>query len=89
MIGTSSPNTFENETLMPIDESLQRQFEQCIDRNSDSLYRVAFRLTGHRDTARELVQESCLEAWENLQSIRDQTNFEAGCLGFCETNTQN
>lgn len=52
-------------------QSPQALFEECVDRHADSLYRVAFRLMGDRDLAQELVQESFLQAWQNLAALRD------------------
>jgi len=54
------------------DDSQHRQlFERCIDQNVDSMYRVAFRLTGDRELASELVQETCLNAWRSIDSLKD------------------
>lgn len=46
-------------------------FEQCIESCADSMYRVAFRLTGDSTLATDLVQETSLAAWKNLDSLRD------------------
>lgn len=56
---------------MPDDLQSRQLFEQCIDQHADSLYRVALRLTGNRDLADELIQETYLQAWRNIQSLRD------------------
>lgn len=54
------------------DDSQHRQlFESCIDQNADSMYRVAYRLTGDRELASELVQETCLQAWRGIGSLKD------------------
>ena len=54
------------------DDSQHRQlFESCIDQNADSMYRVAYRLTGDRELASELVQETCLNAWRSIGSLKD------------------
>lgn len=67
---------------MPIDDQLQRQFETAIDQHADSMYRVAYRLTGHRDLASELVQETYLQAWQGLGSLRDHTRLRAWMFGI-------
>ena len=38
---------------------------------ADSLFRVAFRMTGNRTLASELVQETYLNAWRNIGSLKD------------------
>lgn len=67
---------------MPIDEQLQRQFETAVDQHADSMYRVAYRLTGHRDLASELVQETYLQAWQGLASLRDETKLRSWMFGI-------
>ena len=56
---------------MSTDRQLRQQFEQCVDQHADSMYRVAFRLTGNRDIATELVQETYCQAWGSIQKLRD------------------
>lgn len=46
-------------------------FESCVERYHPSLYRVAYRLTGRQALAMELVQETYLQAWQGLSSLRD------------------
>ena len=56
---------------MTIDENLRDKFEAAVDQFADSMYRVAFRLTGNRELANELVQESYYQAWRSLGSLKD------------------
>jgi len=53
------------------DNQRRQPFEDCVERCADSLYRVAFRLTSNPTLARELVQETYLNAWENIDSLKD------------------
>ncbi len=55
----------------------KRQFEQCVDQHHEGLYRVAFRLTGREATASELVQETYLNAWRGLDSLREVDRMRA------------
>ncbi len=55
----------------------KRQFEQCVDQHHAGLYRVALRLTGREATAVELVQETYLQAWRGLDSLRDTERMRA------------
>ena len=58
------------------DDSQPRQlFECCIEQNADSMYRVAYRLMGDREAASELVQETCLQAWRSIDSLRDPSRM--------------
>ncbi len=60
---------------MPIDEPLRRLFESAVDEYADSMYRVAYRLTGCRDAAGELVQETYMQAWRNLTTLSDRSKI--------------
>ena len=56
---------------MPTETDLQQRFEACVDAYADSLFRVAYRLTGNETMARELVSETYLNAWQNLSTLSD------------------
>lgn len=53
------------------DKELQRTYEDCVNQCADSMFRVAYRLTGNRTLAGELVQETYLNAWKGLESLTD------------------
>ena len=55
----------------------QRQFEECVECCADSLFRVAYRLTGNRTLASELVQETYLSAWKSIDSLKDPDRIRA------------
>ncbi len=67
---------------MPADQPLQRQFESAVDEHSGAMYRVAWRLTGNRELAAELVQESYLQAWQGLGSLRDRSRIKSWLFGI-------
>jgi RNA polymerase sigma-70 factor (ECF subfamily) len=46
-------------------------YERLVRSHAAELYRFAFRLCGHRETAEDLVQETYSEAWRSLVSLRD------------------
>ena len=56
---------------MATEPELQLRFEQCVDDCADSLFRVAFRLTGNRTLASELVQETYLNAWKDISGLKN------------------
>ena len=57
---------------MPESAQLRQLFEACVEQNADAMFRVAFRLTGQRDFADELVQESYMQAWKNIHSLKNE-----------------
>lgn len=48
------------------------KFQKLIETHIDSLWSTALRLTKNRHDAEDLVQEACLKAFENLDSLRDE-----------------
>src|SRR5512138_3398037 len=68
LIGSSSSGARSKE------ESLA--FEALVNQHQTSIFRVAFRLTGDRDEAEDLVQESLLEAFEAFHRFRPGTHFD-------------
>ena len=49
----------------------QRQYEAMVRALSADLYRFAFWLSRNESVAQDLVQETFLRAWNNLDSLRD------------------
>ena len=52
-------------------------YEGLVRGHSAELFGMAYRLTGARDRAEDLVQESFLEAWRSLGSLRDRAAARA------------
>src|SRR5580693_9327533 len=50
-------------------------FRVLVDRHSASLFRLAYRLTGNRHDAEEVVQEAFLRAYQKLEQFASQANF--------------
>jgi len=59
------------------DAERQRQFEKEVFVHLDALYRTAHRLTGHREEAEELVQETFLRAYRAFDRYELGTNARA------------
>jgi RNA polymerase sigma-70 factor (ECF subfamily) len=66
-LGSPSPETSPEAAL----------FEQMVTAHLDALYRTALRLTGRRQDAEDLVQETFLRAWRSLHTYRPGTNPKA------------
>ncbi len=50
-------------------------FRVLVDRHSASLFRLAYRLTGNRHDAEEVVQEAFLRAYQKLEQFEARANF--------------
>ena len=51
------------------------EFEKLVKANRDDLYRIAYRLTGNRDDAEDLLLEALTEAWESFNHFQKGTEF--------------
>ncbi|MFN3420597.1 MAG: RNA polymerase sigma factor [Armatimonadota bacterium] len=51
------------------------EFEQLVKLNRENLYRIAYRLTGNRDDAEDLLMEALTEAWESFRHFREGSDF--------------
>lgn len=67
---------------MTRDDQLNQLFELAVDENADAMYRVAWRLTGEQQWATDLVQETYLQAWQGLGSLRDRTRLRSWMFGI-------
>jgi RNA polymerase sigma-70 factor (ECF subfamily) len=50
-------------------------FRVLVDRHSRSIFRLAWRMTGSAQDAEDLVQETFLRAYRNLDSFQERANF--------------
>jgi RNA polymerase sigma-70 factor (ECF subfamily) len=50
-------------------------FRLLVDRHSRSIFRLAWRMTGSEQDAEDLVQETFLRAYRNLDSFQERANF--------------
>lgn len=61
-------------------------YEDLIEKYLDSLWFTALRLTKNRQDAEDLLQETCMKAWENIDSLRSSKKAKAWLLKIL-TNT--
>lgn len=59
---------------------------ELIEKHLDSLWFTALRLTKNRQDAEDLVQETCMKAWENLDYLHSEKKAKAWLLKIL-TNT--
>ena len=57
--------------------NFHQRFEECVECCADSLFRVAYRLTGNQTLAAELVQETYLNAWKSIGNLKDPDRMRA------------
>ncbi len=62
---------------MENDPKRKQLFENCVAQCADSIYRVAFRLTGNQTLASELVQETYLNAWQSIGKLKSEDRMRA------------
>ncbi|MBI4686309.1 MAG: sigma-70 family RNA polymerase sigma factor [Nitrospirae bacterium] len=53
------------------------QYRELIEKHLDSLWSAAMRFTKNRQDAEDLVQETCMKAFENLGSLRSEGKAKA------------
>ena len=51
-------------------------FSRLIEDHRDKLYRVAFRMTGHRQDAEDLLQDALVEAYRAFKRFQPGTHFD-------------
>ena len=52
-------------------------YEQWVRQFAPELYRFAYRLTGQREKAEDILQETFVEAWKSLDQQRDPARARA------------
>lgn len=62
---------------MPEPPDSRKLFEQAVESHAESMYRVAWRLTGNANAADDLVQETFSQAWQKIDSLKDATKIRS------------
>src|SRR5512144_1390771 len=63
----------DSETLPPRDELRRYRFMQLIAEHRQVLYKAAMRRCRDRAVADDLVQDACVRAWQNAESLHDES----------------
>ena len=53
----------------------KKAFEQLVIRNQDLVFSLAFKLSGNRDLANDIPQESFIRAWRAIEKFRGDSAF--------------
>ena len=53
----------------------KKAFEQLVVRNQDLVFSLAFKLSGNRDLANDIAQESFIRAWRAIEKFRGDSAF--------------
>ncbi len=67
---------------MHTEETRRALFQSAIEQHADSIYRVAFRMSGNHELARELVQETFLAGWKNLHQVERPERIQVWLMGI-------
>lgn len=65
----------ETETIERARNGDQRAFRELYDANVDRVYRLAFRMAGREDLAKDFAQEAFLRAYQKLAQFRGDAAF--------------
>jgi RNA polymerase sigma-70 factor, ECF subfamily len=61
----------------------QEAFRPLVERYSQRLFRLAYRITGSENDAEDLVQETFLKAYRNLERFEARSNFGTWLYRIC------
>ena len=63
--------------IRKIQDGDDEALEQLVGRHTRPVYALAYRLSGSRDDASDIVQESFIKMWKNIAKFRNGGNFPA------------
>ncbi len=66
----------DSELVLSYREGDDQAFESLIARHTDAIFAYLARLTGDREVAADLTQETFVKAWKNLARFRESENFK-------------
>ncbi|HYL84466.1 MAG TPA: RNA polymerase sigma factor [Candidatus Angelobacter sp.] len=73
-----SPQTIANSDAVAVERTLAGErdaYRILVERHSQNVFRLAYRMTGNRHDAEEVVQEAFLRAYQKLEQFAARANF--------------
>jgi RNA polymerase sigma-70 factor (ECF subfamily) len=86
------PPTDEEETVALVEQAKEGDhlaFEKLYRLYSDAIYRYLRYMVADDESARDLLQDSFLKAWESLQTLRDAASFRYWLYGIAKNRALN
>ena len=65
------------DSLMTVDDELEREFEKRLVESSTLAFRVAYGVLRHRQDAEDVAQEAFVKAYRRFRQLRDRERFRA------------
>lgn len=56
-------------------DTKEAQFKELFDKNSKIIYHLCYGYTGDSDSANDLMQETFIKVWQNLDGFRNQSQI--------------
>ncbi|TCK84833.1 RNA polymerase sigma factor [Albibacterium bauzanense] len=56
-------------------DTKETQFKELFDKNSKIIYHLCYGYTGDSDSANDLMQETFIKVWQNLDGFRNQSQI--------------
>ena len=56
-------------------ETKETRFKELFDKNSKNIYHLCYGYTGDSDSANDLMQETFIKVWQNLDGFRNQSQI--------------
>jgi len=66
----------DDELIVEYESGNEAAFTELLDRYLDAVYSFALRLTGVKEEADDIAQETFLKAWKNLKRFKKGANFK-------------
>lgn len=66
----------DDELIAEYEAGDESAFAELLDRHLDAVYSFALRLTGSKDEAEDVAQETFFKAWKSLKRFRKGANFK-------------
>src|SRR5690606_18783241 len=89
---TNYPRT-SNRCILPSMDNQRQLFQRLFEENSKRVYHLCYGYTGDSDSANDLMQETFIKVWQNLDQFRNQSQFSTWiyriaintCLSYLRT----